>query len=132
MLPKVRFKVFRQEVLTLFIYIYWCEGSGEILLYPCLFSLKGVFRSNIFLGFSVETSFADLKKKKSAQQFLLERKSAKEYSKKDTRKYMRKKSVKESMKRKSCTINHICPHFYISLQPTQKQTDFKWIFFVVA
>ena len=29
----------------------------------CLFLLKGDFRSNILLGFSVETSFADLKKK---------------------------------------------------------------------
>ena len=59
----------------------------------CLFLLKGDFRSNILLGFSVETSFADLKKKIFSTIFL------------------ERKSAKESMKRKSCTINMY--HIYI-------------------
>ena len=148
--------IFLWPRITIFEFFADFLESNESFNYPCFFSFKGEIRSNIpshsfcqifFREFSFEYSFADFLESNESLSFFTQRRFSLKYSswtfcwnffcgfkkKKSSQQFfLERKSAKESMKRKSCTINHICPHFYISLQPSQKETAFKWIFFVFA
>ena len=69
----------------------------------CLFLLKGDFRSNILLGFSVETSFADLKKKIFSTIFFREKIRERIFKKRYAKVYAKK--IREKINEKEILYN---------------------------